>query len=79
MAMTQRMDELDDMVTTTFHTFQALTLNCARCHNHKFDPIPAKDYYKLTSVFSRRHVRHSHGRAARNYRGLRSPRQADQG
>ena len=51
MAMTQRMDELDDMVTTTFHTFQALTVNCARCHNHKFDPIPAKDYYKLTSVF----------------------------
>ena len=51
MAMTARMDELDDMVTTTFHTFQALTVNCARCHNHKFDPIPAKDYYKLTSVF----------------------------
>ncbi len=51
MVMTQRMDELDDMVTTTFHTFQALTVNCARCHNHKFDPIPAKDYYKLTSVF----------------------------
>ncbi len=51
MAMTARMDELDDMVTTTFHTFQALTVNCARCHDHKFDPIPAKDYYKLTSVF----------------------------
>jgi hypothetical protein len=51
MAMTARMDELDDMVTTTFHTFQALTVNCARCHNHKFDPIPTRDYYKLTSVF----------------------------
>src|SRR5262249_18867280 len=51
MAMTQRMDELDDMVTTTFHTFQALTVNCARCHDHKFDPIPSRDYYKLTSVF----------------------------
>ena len=35
----------------SFHTFQALTVNCARCHDHKFDPIPAKDYYKLTSVF----------------------------
>ena len=46
-----RMDELDDMVTTTFHTFQALTVNCARCHDHKFDPIPTRDYYKLTSVF----------------------------
>jgi len=51
MAMTQRMDELDDMVTTTFHTFQALTVNCARCHDHKFDPIPTRDYYQLTSVF----------------------------
>lgn len=51
MAMTQRADELDDMVTTTFHTFQGLTVNCARCHDHKFDPIPAKDYYRLTAVF----------------------------
>lgn len=51
MTMTARLDELDDMVTTTFHTFQALTVNCARCHNHKFDPIPAKDFYKLTAVF----------------------------
>lgn len=52
MAMTQRADELDDMVTTTFHTFQGLTVNCARCHDHKFDPIPAKDYYRLAAVFS---------------------------
>jgi mono/diheme cytochrome c family protein/microcompartment protein CcmK/EutM len=52
MAMTQRMDELDDMVTTTFHTFQAMTVNCARCHDHKFDPIPTRDYYSLTAVFA---------------------------
>ena len=52
MAMTQRMDELDDMVTTTFHTFQAMTVNCARCHDHKFDPIPTRDYYRLTAVFA---------------------------
>ena len=51
LTMAQRMDELDDMVTTTFHTFQALTVNCARCHDHKFDPIPTKDYYRLTAVF----------------------------
>jgi mono/diheme cytochrome c family protein len=51
MKKTARMDELDDMVTTTFHTFQALTVNCARCHDHKFDPIPTKEYYQLTSVF----------------------------
>ncbi len=49
---TIRMDELDDMVTTTFATFQALTVNCARCHDHKFDPIPTRDYYRLTAVFN---------------------------
>ncbi len=52
MKKTARMDELDDMVNTTCSTFLALTVNCARCHDHKFDPIPAKDYYRLTSVFS---------------------------
>ncbi len=51
MTATARMDELDDMVTTTFHTFQAMTVNCARCHDHKFDPIPTRDYYRLTAVF----------------------------
>jgi hypothetical protein len=51
MKKTARMDELDDMVTTTFHSFQAMTVNCARCHDHKFDPIPTKDYYSLTAVF----------------------------
>jgi hypothetical protein len=51
MAATARMDELDDMVTATFHTFQAMTVNCARCHDHKFDPIPTRDYYRLTAVF----------------------------
>ncbi len=51
LALQARMDELDDMVTTTFHTFQGLTVNCARCHDHKFDPIPTRDYYRLTDVF----------------------------
>jgi mono/diheme cytochrome c family protein len=51
MAAMARMDELDDLVSTTFHTFQALTVNCARCHDHKFDPIPTKDYYRLTALF----------------------------
>jgi hypothetical protein len=52
LAATARVDELDDMATTTFHTFQALTVNCARCHDHKFDPIPSKDFYRLTAVYS---------------------------
>ena len=46
-----RMDELDDNVATTAQTFLAVTVQCARCHNHKFDPIPQKDYYRMQAVF----------------------------
>ncbi len=51
LAAAARVDELDDMATTTFQTFQALTINCARRHDHKFDRIPSKDFYRLTAVF----------------------------
>jgi len=47
----QRADELHDMVSTTGSTFLGLTVGCARCHNHKFDPIPQADYYAITAVF----------------------------
>ncbi|MDR3402608.1 MAG: DUF1553 domain-containing protein [Chthoniobacter sp.] len=47
----QRADELHDMVSTTGSTFLGLTLGCARCHNHKFDPISQVDYYSVTAVF----------------------------
>ena len=46
-----RYDELDDVVATTAQTFLGLTVNCARCHDHKLDPIPQKDYYRLLSFF----------------------------
>ena len=46
-----RLDELDDLVTTTSNAFLAVTVGCARCHNHKFDPIPQKDYYRIQAVF----------------------------
>jgi mono/diheme cytochrome c family protein len=46
----QRADELHDMVGTTAATFLGLTVNCARCHNHKFDPISAEDYYAITAM-----------------------------
>jgi len=46
----QRADELHDMVSTTSATFLGLTLNCARCHDHKFDPIPTKDYYGFVAM-----------------------------
>jgi mono/diheme cytochrome c family protein len=48
----QRADELHDMINTTGTTFLGLTLGCARCHTHKFDPIPQTDYYALKAVFA---------------------------
>ncbi|MEY4799087.1 MAG: hypothetical protein RI978_1388, partial [Verrucomicrobiota bacterium] len=42
---------LDDMVTATGGAFLGLTINCARCHNHKFDPIPTEDYYRIRAAF----------------------------
>ena len=42
-----RYEYLDDMIGTIGRGVLGLTVNCARCHNHKFDPIPQKDYYKL--------------------------------
>ncbi|MCE9629737.1 MAG: DUF1549 domain-containing protein [Planctomycetia bacterium] len=46
-----RYDWLDDIVSTTGQTFLGLTVNCARCHDHKIDPIPQKDYYALLAFF----------------------------
>ncbi|MBI2688037.1 MAG: PSD1 domain-containing protein [Acidobacteria bacterium] len=46
-----RMDELDDIVVTTANSLLGVTVGCARCHNHKFDPIPQKDYYRMQAVF----------------------------
>ena len=42
---------LDDMITATSGAFLGLTINCARCHDHKFDPIPAEDYYRIRAAF----------------------------
>jgi Protein of unknown function (DUF1553)/Protein of unknown function (DUF1549) len=42
----------DDMVTTTLDTFCSLTVQCARCHDHKFDPITQEHYYSLQAVFA---------------------------
>ena len=47
-----RADELDDIVTTISQVFLGLTVNCARCHDHKIDPISQADYYKMVSLVS---------------------------
>lgn len=47
----QRADELHDIVSTTGSAFLGLTVGCARCHNHKFDPIPQTDYFAIKAVF----------------------------
>ena len=47
-----RVLDRDDMVTTTMSTFQSVTVHFARCHDHKFDPIPQRDYYRLQAVFA---------------------------
>jgi mono/diheme cytochrome c family protein len=47
-----RYDELDDMVATTGQAFLGLSVGCARCHDHKYDPIPSHDYYRLAAAFT---------------------------
>ncbi|MBI1840260.1 MAG: DUF1553 domain-containing protein [Verrucomicrobia bacterium] len=42
----------DDMVANTMQTFVSLTVHCAQCHDHKFDPITQEDYYSLQAVFA---------------------------
>jgi hypothetical protein len=46
-----RYNYLDDMIGTTSRVFMGLTVNCARCHDHKFDPITQVDYYRMMAVF----------------------------
>src|SRR5262249_4335015 len=44
-------DIIDDRIDVVMRGTQALTVGCARCHDHKFDPIPTRDYYSLYGVF----------------------------
>ena len=47
-----RYDAMDDMLSTTTSAMLGMTVGCARCHDHKFDPIPTRDYYRLLSTFT---------------------------
>ena len=44
-------DRLEDLVHATSTAFLAMTVKCARCHDHKFDPIPQRDYYRMANAF----------------------------
>ncbi|WP_298866337.1 DUF1553 domain-containing protein [uncultured Gimesia sp.] len=50
-----RMDVIDEQIQTVGKAFLAMTLGCARCHDHKFDPVPASDYYALAGIFRSSH------------------------
>ena len=50
--LNQQPDIIDDRIDVTMRGFQAFTVGCARCHDHKFDPIPTQDYYSLYAVFA---------------------------
>jgi len=52
LTLMQRQNELDDIIGTTGTAFLGLTIGCARCHNHKFDPIRQADYYAIQAVFA---------------------------
>jgi hypothetical protein len=47
-----RIEYVDDRVDTTSTVFMGLTMGCARCHNHKYDPFTQKEYYQLTAYFN---------------------------
>ena len=47
-----RYDVIDEQIDTTSKAFLGLTVACARCHDHKFDPIATKDYYSMAAIFA---------------------------
>ena len=54
-----RADEVDNQIDIVGKTFQGLTIACARCHDHKFDPIPTADYYALAGVMHSTEIQES--------------------
>ena len=51
-----QMDIVDEQIDTTARAFMGLTMGCARCHDHKFDPIPTADYYAMAGIFKSSHT-----------------------
>src|SRR5947208_8480835 len=48
----ERYDELDDMLSVTSTSLLGITVGCARCHDHKYDPVPTSDYYRMLATFT---------------------------
>ncbi|MBL9210154.1 MAG: DUF1553 domain-containing protein [Opitutaceae bacterium] len=55
-----RMDIVDEQLDTLGKAFLGMTITCARCHDHKFDPIPLKDYYALAGILRSTHTLHNY-------------------
>ena len=66
-------DMVDDNIDTIGKTFLGLTMGCARCHDHKFDPISTEDYYALAGVFYSSHILKDLGAKGAEYVMNRSP------
>ena len=74
-----RADERHDRVDVVSRGFLGLTAACARCHDHKYDPIPQKDYYSLAGVFANTVVPRVSAGAQGSRRGVRRAGEEDQG
>ncbi len=55
-----RMDVVDEQLDTLGKAFLGMTLGCARCHDHKFDPVPMRDYYALAGILRSTHTLHNY-------------------
>jgi hypothetical protein len=66
-------DIVDDQIDTIGRSFMGLTLACARCHDHKFDPIPTADYYGLAGIFFSSHIISDKGYLSHGTARLRIP------
>ena len=74
-----QMDIIDEQIDTTGRAFLGLTLGCARCHDHKFDPIRADDYYALAGIFKSTKTMESLKRIAKwNEHVIASPEQLEE-
>ena len=66
-----RYDGLDGVLATTAQVVLGMSINCARCHDHKVDPIPQRDYYRLLAVFH--NVTHSNGKDLKKVKAADGP------